>query len=212
MTHKFTESGYSLVELMISIVLGMLVVGGAILIYTSSFASNSNTLRMARVNNDLRTAMTFITRDLKRTGHWSNAVGDAPSFTDTENQHKTITLGSAFTDTDGITKYRSIEFSYDLNSTTAKETNEDFGYRYDSTEKAIETKMGAGGWENLSDPAVVEITDFKITDSSFNLPMSGGHSINTYEYTFEITGRLIKDISITRTLRETVRIRNEIVL
>lgn len=109
-------------------------------------------------------------------------------------------------------------FSYDVNGNgqvdDGADTDERFGFRYDSTEKAIEirkggTVCGGVGWENITDEDRVEITSFAITDQSpISIP-AGKFTIDIREYSIEMTGRLKSDTSIERTLRETIRVRND---
>lgn len=99
--------------------------------------------------------------------------------------------------------------------------NEFYGYRYDSADKAVETRTsgtgtcasGGTGWENLTDQNTVEITDFSITDNSPDVLCGGGTTpgffVAVREFTVSITGQLKADSSVVRTLQETIRIRND---
>jgi type II secretory pathway component PulJ len=95
---------------------------------------------------------------------------------------------------------------------------ERFGYRYDSTQKAVEARTSAastdgctsgGSWENLTDEGLVEITDFSVTDNSPDTLVASGFDIDVREFTISITGRLKADTGVERTLQETVRVRND---
>ena len=63
-------TGFSLVELMISIVVGLVVVAGVISVFASAVKSHTDNLRMTRLNQELRTTMTLMTRELRRAGFW----------------------------------------------------------------------------------------------------------------------------------------------
>lgn len=111
-------------------------------------------------------------------------------------------------------------FSYDANGngqiddgTVAGLPDERFGFRYDSVEQAIELRESGGacnatGWENITDENVVQIYSFTITNytSSFS---ASPFTIDIREYSIEMKGRLVSDPSIERTLRETIRVRND---
>lgn len=99
--------------------------------------------------------------------------------------------------------------------------NEFYGYRYDSADKAVETRTsgtgtcapGGTGWENLTDNNTVEIIDFSVTDNSPDV-LSGacdtpGFFVGVREFTISITGQLKTDSSVVRTLQETIRVRND---
>lgn len=217
------QHGYSLIELMLTLTLGMIVVGGALAMYMSTFSANSSALKIARLNSELRSAMAFVTRDLKRAGYWNGA--------DAAVQNNTLQNNPFFT-TDPVTRvstntandspavtYECILFSYDLNSNGAfNSPDEALGYRHDNAKKAIEVRRSAKncaetGWEDLSDPDVIEITKFEILDMSPGaVSVTNGATTTTIQqrqFTIEITGRLKADTSVQRTIRETVRLRNE---
>ena len=66
--------GFGLVELMISIVPGLVVSGAAVAFVISTLSSNTNFVRSTRFNQDLRSNMDFVTRELRRAGYDENAL------------------------------------------------------------------------------------------------------------------------------------------
>lgn len=66
--------GFGLVELMVSIVPGLVVSGAAVAFVVSSLGSNTNFVRSTRFNQDLRSNMDFVTRELRRAGYDENAI------------------------------------------------------------------------------------------------------------------------------------------
>lgn len=111
-------------------------------------------------------------------------------------------------------------FAYDTNASgtiTTADPNEQFGYRYDATDKAVELKTSgttatscAGtGWEDITDPDTTVITAFTITNNSPATIKSYGFNVGVREYTIKITGNLKSDTSVERTLNETIRVRND---
>ena len=66
--------GFGLVELMVSIVPGMIVSGAAVAFVLSSLSSNTEFVRTARLNQDLRGNMDYVTRELRRAGYDENAM------------------------------------------------------------------------------------------------------------------------------------------
>lgn len=117
-----------------------------------------------------------------------------------------------------LTGNHCVTFSYDVDGdgqiNTAADTDERFGFRYDSTEKAVEirksgTLCSGTGWENITDEKSVEIIDFIITDQLPTSIAAGNFTVGIREYTIVMKGRLKSDTSIERTLRETIRVRND---
>lgn len=93
-----------------------------------------------------------------------------------------------------------------------------YGYRYDSTEKAVEirtsgantdTCSSGGTWENLTDPNVVQVTDLSVDDISPAGITSSGVTVSIREYTISVTGNLKSDTAVSRTFQETIRVRND---
>lgn len=64
-----SQVGLTLIELMISIALGLFVVGGVVYVTASTMRTNTQTLRSTHLNQELRAAMQMMTRDLRRAGY-----------------------------------------------------------------------------------------------------------------------------------------------
>jgi prepilin-type N-terminal cleavage/methylation domain-containing protein len=68
--------GFSLIELMISIVIGMLVVAGATGLIVTINSSNANTLESARLTQELRATLQLISDDLRRARRLNDPYGE----------------------------------------------------------------------------------------------------------------------------------------
>jgi len=68
------QLGLSLIELMITLVVGLLLVGGLIQVYLSSKQSYNAQAELARMQESGRYAMDLITTDLRRSGFWGGSV------------------------------------------------------------------------------------------------------------------------------------------
>lgn len=68
------QAGFGLVELMIGMVIAMIILAAASTVFLSSLTSNRDSIRMARLDAELRQVMTMITRDLRRASAWDPAV------------------------------------------------------------------------------------------------------------------------------------------
>ena len=202
------QQGISLVEMMIALALGMIVVGAAMAIYVSAFSANSTQMRMSRLNNDLRSVMTQITRDLRRAGYhnWSLATHASRNYLTNPQATPTITASASTT-------------QYDEDSNSAAANSEIYAFQWadtdgDTINDTIQARIGSGGWTNLTDPDVIRITNFVITNNSpaaIN-PTGAVAAITIPVYAIEITGQLVADATIQRSIRETVRARNPIVV
>lgn len=59
---------------MISLLLGLIVLGSTISIYVNTVGSSSDTIKSARLNHDLESLMTLMINDIKRSGYWGGAT------------------------------------------------------------------------------------------------------------------------------------------
>jgi prepilin-type N-terminal cleavage/methylation domain-containing protein len=108
---------------------------------------------------------------------------------------------------DGIT------YRYDLNGNGVLDyPSECFGTRWNSTNLRMESWVGsnsgnctAGAWNSLTDTDTIEITDFRIV-------LVSPTTSNLREYRLSMTGRLKTDTSVSRTIEEIVRVRNDPVI
>ncbi len=66
-------AGVSLVELMIGVAIGLAIISGAISVFGSTVNSQSSALKSMRLEQELRSVMDLMSRDLRRAGYWSMA-------------------------------------------------------------------------------------------------------------------------------------------
>ena len=66
MTRRIHQSGMTLVELMIALTLGLIVVGGALGLIVSMMKSNNDTIRAARLTQELRAMADIATVEIRR--------------------------------------------------------------------------------------------------------------------------------------------------
>lgn len=69
-----SQSGMSLVELMVSLVAGLIVAGAAVAFTVSSLRSNTEYITATRLTQELRTSMNFVVDELQRAGYDENAL------------------------------------------------------------------------------------------------------------------------------------------
>lgn len=79
---KLRSKGFSLVELMIALVIGLVVVGAVLSFTLSSVTTNSEYIQSTRLSQELRNSMDFVSRELRRAGYdQNNATYTARSTT-----------------------------------------------------------------------------------------------------------------------------------
>jgi len=224
------QKGFTLIEIMISLMLGLIVIGGAISIYISTIKGSSDTVKSARLNYDLEAAMQFMVNDIRRAGYWSGAVTGSDSALNPFTQGgANITISNI---TGGVGD-NCILYSYDGETENGTpDTNEYYGFKLEnSTIKsrylvanttATELPCNKGSWEDILDSGTIEITSLTFssantkclnTSTSPNQLCSIGISstdiaVETRQIDITLVGRVKNDTSVTKTLTGIVKVRN----
>ncbi len=223
-------AGFSLVELMISITVGLIVVAGIISIFSSTIKSYTDNLRMTRLNQELRVAMNLMVRDIRRAGYRgdANVALIAPSD---QNPYASTQL-PLNQDNLTITGTDCITFSYDKNSnyssaiplppnkTASVEPDDRSGFRL--FKGVIQWRHGgsvrspgcpgSANWNSITDGSTVTITSlgFSFTpDPPQRIQVATGIFRIIRGVTITLTGELTNDPTIERTITETVRVQND---
>ena len=207
-----SQRGYSLIELMISITIGLLIMAAVLTMYVSIVKSDRDNLKAIRLNQDLRAAMGLIVRDLRRAEYNFGAAA--------------IILGgtaSPFTNFTHVPANSCFHYSYDENKDGVS-AGESFGFRLNvnGLDGAIQSSTNTtdctdGTWFPLTDEFLTNISAFTFIDTpsivildpgSPGPPVIPEKSITTHQITITITANLIKDPTVIRTITETVEVRN----
>lgn len=213
------SAGFSLIELMISITVGLIVMSGVLGIFANSVRSSADALKAMRLNQEMSATMDMITRDVRRSGYWglaSSAIGPPATSASNTNPFDIIyTSNHASEAADSC-----ITYSYDANSNGATPipAAELFGFRLRDT--AVQSRaQGAActddaNWEDITDKNVTQITRLQFTRTTPRIIDIDGvgakHSkIKISEVKITLEGRLKNDSQVTRKLVETVRIRSD---
>lgn len=214
--HRFgrRQRGLSLVELMVGVTVGLFVVAAAGMLTANQLTGNRQLLLDTQIQQDLRAATDIVTRELRRASFslgseawpWSNGPTSTPlSFQDV-----------------AIPTAEQVDFNYDRGSgETDASLTYNFGFRWDSAAKVLQTRMSSAGWQDLTDRRTLRVTAFSVVDVSPpptrmtcpKLCPDGTdscwptHAIRVYEV--NIAGEAVSDPNIKRTLSSRVRLRND---
>lgn len=157
------QRGLALTELMISLLIGLIVMGALLDTYLGITAAGRDALNAAKLNLELRGAIDTMTDDIRRAG----AMGAPPN--DTPNPFMNRASAATFSDLNIGTFNTAgdcIEFSYDANSNGLLDADtEFFGFRINNQAVQIRTggsggmaNCSTGNWVDLTDPAVVQLS------------------------------------------------------
>jgi type IV pilus assembly protein PilW len=222
------QIGFTLIEMMVALVLGLIVLSATIHIYITTVGSSSSIIKSARLNHDLESVMTLMINDIKRSGYWGLAVLQA----DSRNSPFT-----AATTNIQIPDDSCILYSYDANGDGVVDDDEYYGFKFeDSTIKMRKTgtttaDCGDGTWEEFIDGNQLTITamqfDFAAvaglpaTSRCYNITtdtvtdaaacagvVTGDNVAEKRLVNIQLTGQVTSDTAVTRTINGTVEVRN----
>jgi prepilin peptidase dependent protein B len=200
----YNQQGISLLEILIAMVIGLIILSAALGMLVSMIKADSENVKTIQLNQELRGAMSLITRDIRRAGANRNAAANAtatpPSNPFSVSGSTRLTIAS---NQQGDAN-SCIIYSYD-----SDETSELYGFRLDSTDKTVETRASgaacdASGWNDLTDNNLVNITGLSFLDTT--VVQTG---INIRAITITLSGFLVRDNTVIRTITETVKLRND---
>lgn len=108
-TNAGRQAGFSLIELMVAMVAG-LVVGGAVLAFAiASMKSNADYLVSTRLTQDLRSTLDVVTRELRRSGYDEDSLGYVSS--NSGSGFARLLLGDETASGSGL--FQCVIFAYD---------------------------------------------------------------------------------------------------
>lgn len=70
------QQGVTLVELMVGLVVGLIVIGGSLAMFLSTFQSSNHTLKMSKLNQDLTAVMQLMVNEIRRAGYSPDATAE----------------------------------------------------------------------------------------------------------------------------------------
>lgn len=212
------QAGFSLVELMVAMLIGLLVIGAIGVFTIRTMQAYSDHILSTRLTQELRTSMNLVVRELRRAGHDSTSVT------------RVLTTSSASSFEDLAVDGSCITYEYDRQvGASGPDATEMRGIRlsdgvlqFNATEDAIDCD-GTDGWEDITDPTVMQVTKFtpEILESSFCSQLSETTDPVTGTTTYDMArgsvrtialclqGEMVSGDGIRRHVTDAVRIRAE---
>ncbi|MEB6607657.1 PilW family protein [Aeromonas sanarellii] len=194
--------GFSLVELMVAMVAGLLLVAAVSALFATIIKSNRTAMQVSRLNQELQAVTDMIARDIQRAGYDASAAahtlvsGAASPF----SFHSSSTADLAS---------NCIRVKYDNNADGVPDNNETRMYSYSDSEKGVALKVGStttcvnleGTLLNTKD--TIEITGLSFTE------ISGSVSTGARTIRLTISGNDIKSPALALTLQRDIKLRND---
>ena len=231
---RLGNRGLSIVEMMVGITIGLFILAGATMVLTTQLGDNHRLLLEVQMQQDLRAAAEMISRDVRRAGHWSRAdkfvwpPDAAAGGIAVDNPYDGTTPADApgtTTTTSSLSYARSTvetgggRFGQDP-APGGINDDERMGFRFNPDGRyTIDAWLG-NAWQALTDPAVMKVTRFDITLRSIALALpcgaqclgSGGCPLvqSARDVVITIVAEAAHDPSVRRTLRDRIRLRNDV--
>ena len=221
LSNKKTHQGFSLVELMIAMAVGLFLMGGVVSIFGASAKAQSESMQTARLQQELRAALSIMRTDIRRAGYWGNALASLGA----NNPFTTAT-----TDINVLSGGSCILYSYDINKDGIVDNNtEYFGFRLNNN--AIEMRTSGtvtddcsinAEWATVTDSSIVTVTNLNFDTSNYDcsnitnsadidctVPVTGDVLQTIRQLDITLTGTLSNSPTIARSYNDTIRVRND---
>jgi hypothetical protein len=233
------QLGLTLMEAMISLALSLVVTMGMVMLMANSLGTATRIIHASQLTDELRNAMSMMTRDVRRANYTANAIfcygnsdcGEPGGIAEQTGDIVIANSGTCFTFTldrgfngnaadDAVGGFRRMEIDgvgiIEM-WTGASGTAPNCG-----------SAAGAAGWLPLTDANVVNVTEFTVNDDdSFTSPVveGGGVTFDNRQRQVKITlqGQLVleeslvsvgalADTVVERRLEDTIYVRNDYIV
>lgn len=213
--------GQSIVELLVGVAAGLIVVAATAALLVAELREQ-RTLRLeARLTQDLGSAADLIARDLRRAGHWVDAMAGVwtPSAPARANPY---TAMSPATDAASAVAF---SYSRDVVENGSVDDDERLGWRLRAG--VVELRLG-GRWQAVTDAAALTVTTFAVVPSVDEIDLAAScprpcdaaasaagtcpPRLQVRSLAMRLTARAAADARIARRLETRVRLRNDAVV
>jgi type II secretory pathway pseudopilin PulG len=222
------QAGVTLIEAMISLALSLIVTSAMVVLMANSMGTSTRIIQMSQLSDELRNAMSMMTRDVRRANYSANAIfcygnaacgdpgGIAEQNGDIQISGECFVFnldrnfdGDSIDDDDGAAGFRRV-------------SNGGTGVIEMWTGGASPDCSGGSDWIELTDPSTVNITEFVIDDAgSITEEILPGEptAYTNRQRQIQITlgGQLIleedmNNIMVTRRIQDVIYVRNDFIL
>lgn len=160
MSKRKKQTGFTMVELMVSSIIGLITLAGVMTFFTNTVQSNSDGLKEVRLNQELRALMDVMVRDIRRAGYWRNANGIDPNIYAT-NEHA-INIQN-----DNCITYAYDDFQARNSDANRVQDTDAAGFRLINNTLKIRRRSALcdsdRNWESISDDKSLKITKLEFS-------------------------------------------------
>ncbi|WP_116475056.1 PilW family protein [Zobellella maritima] len=211
-------AGFSVVEMLVSLVAGLVVLAGGISLFTTVVVSGNTTLMLSRLNQDMQAVGDIISRDLQRAGYHPSAAEDMAQGTPPSSAKSTKYVFSVADDlyvASGASAAHCIRIKY-WESETSPATPVVRVYGYDAANKVLKvttnynepTSAALSSGDCSSGSKLVSDDEVLIDGLSFEL-VSGSSATGMRAIEVDITASHARKPALSMSLQRQVKLRND---
>lgn len=222
------QAGLTLMEALIAMALSTFVTASMVVLMGNSLGTATRMTQMSQMTDELRNAMSMMTRDVRRANYSPDAVkcfGNSDCGVDGSASQLTgdvtIVSGSCFTfnlnrwkDVSGVQTKVAGTGGFRRLAASSNSPGWIEMWVGDSTPAC--NAANNSDWVAVTNPDFVDVTSFVVDDSqSFTATIeeaSGTLTQKSRKIRIQIEGRLVLDPDITRRIEDTIQVRNDIFL
>ncbi|MDP1901069.1 MAG: prepilin-type N-terminal cleavage/methylation domain-containing protein [Rubrivivax sp.] len=157
------QRGLSLVEMMVGVAVGLIVVAGASMLMSTQLVENRRLLVETQIQQDMRASMDIITRELRRIGVQSEALALQTLWVSGSGGVLENEYALSPTATVSGVPVTDMGFGYWQPGAGFR----DWGFKLENG--TVKTLLSRGGWQELTDANVLNVTAFTITPRNSTL-------------------------------------------
>ncbi len=178
--------GFSIVELLIAMLIGLILIAGVMTIYVSTIKDSRNLLSSASLSQELTAVMSILTNDLRRSGAYNGVtksvllkdnpfyqIQETSPITDPKSYHLPYAINIS-------EKQDCVSFSFDADNDTTSSVQENDVFAFRLKDKAIKSLQqaninnfaidacasNAGSWMTITDSGLISISELHISTQS----------------------------------------------
>lgn len=192
MMQKRRQSGVTLIELMIAILIGLIMTAAAITLYVNYLSNTRDNVSLIKLNQDMRAVMDVLARDVRRAGFVTNdpetnfTCLQQNAFADVNilESDTSTTVANGNPGTCVLYAYNRNNnipsgLTCNANAFSVAEDGDRFGFRLDDDNDAIQMKSSGnaasmsdcstGNWETITEPDVAYDVGFTMSESELDM-------------------------------------------
>ncbi|MCW8925270.1 MAG: prepilin-type N-terminal cleavage/methylation domain-containing protein [Xanthomonadales bacterium] len=213
---RSSGTGFTLVELMIAMFIMMVVAVALVEISANVFRSNTESIHMVQLSQEMRSAIQLISRDIRRAGYNDDSLA---GYLSTQAISSGVTMGAL----DENDTANCLQVRYDDLDGNAKNvvyrlrTINEIGRvsAHFDADADCDLSLTDTGWVDISDPILTDVSalefvrDNQLTDIAENLSNGNTIQVGLEQVRISISATLRSNDNVNRTIVNEVQIRNQ---